>query len=74
MKEIIDEEQEKFKILNLRIEDIDKLKEEGNEIIETLVEYTNRSNEAAIQVKHVIDQSNFNANKIEEAKCKNKKE
>ena len=70
LKEIIDEEQEKLKILNLRIEDIDKLKEEGNEIIETLVEYTNRSNEAAIQVKHVIDQSNFNANKIEEASAK----
>lgn len=70
LKEIIDEEQEKLKILNLRIEDIDKLKEEGNEIIETLVEYTKRSNEAAIQVKHVIDQSNFNANKIEEASTK----
>ncbi|WP_353095066.1 methyl-accepting chemotaxis protein [Tissierella praeacuta] len=70
LKQIIDEEEEKLGILNLRIEDIDKLKEEGNEIIETLEEYTKRSNDAAVEVKQVIDQSNSNANKIEEASAK----
>ncbi|WMM24476.1 methyl-accepting chemotaxis protein [Tissierella sp. MB52-C2] len=70
LAQIIDEEQEKLEVLNLRVEDIDKLKEEGNEIIEILVEYTKRSNNAAIQVKNVIDQSNINASKIEEASIK----
>ena len=70
LKEIIDDEREKLKILNLRIEDIDKLKEEGNETIEILVEYTNRSNDAAMQVKDVIDQSSIDAFKIEEASIK----
>ncbi|WIV12349.1 methyl-accepting chemotaxis protein [Proteiniborus sp. MB09-C3] len=70
LKEIIDEEQENLKILNLRVEDIDNLKEEGNKIIEKLVEYTKKSNDATTQVKEVIEKSSFNANKIEEASAK----
>lgn len=70
LKEIIDEEHRQLQALNLRIEDIDRLKEEGNQIIEKLVVYTNKTNKEIIQVKHVIDQSNINATKIEEASSK----
>lgn len=70
LKETIDEERRKLAMLNLRIEDIDKHKEEGNEIIETLIEHTKKSNEGIQQVKNVIDQSYFNAGQIKEASTK----
>ncbi|MSU02051.1 methyl-accepting chemotaxis protein [Tissierella pigra] len=70
LKEIIDEERQGFKLLNSKVEDIDNLKREGNEIIDDLVEYTNRSNNSAIEVQKVIGKSNLSANKIEEASIK----
>ena len=70
LKEIIDEERQGFNLLNSKVEDIDNLKREGNEIIDDLVEYTNRSNNSAIEVQKVIGKSNLSANKIEEASIK----
>lgn len=70
LKEIIYEDQENLKVLNLRTEDIDNLKEEGNRIIEKLIEYTKENNEATAKLKEAIEQSSFNASKIEEASSK----
>ena len=70
LKEVIDSEQEKIRMLNSRIEDIDELKEDGTKIIEELVEYTRDSNEAVLHVKNVINQSSINAAKIEKASSK----
>lgn len=70
LKETIDEERRKLEMLNLRIEDIDKHKEEGNEIIEALIEHTQKSNDGIQQVKGVIDQSYLNAGQIKEASAK----
>lgn len=70
LKEIIYDEQESLKVLNSRVEDIDNLKEEGNMIIEKLIEYTRESNEATAKLKEVINQSSINASRIEEASSK----
>ena len=66
-------EEAKLNDLNIRMSHIDKLKEEGTEIIEKLISYSKKSNESAILVKKVMEESNFNVAKIEESSAKIKK-
>lgn len=73
LNEISRKEEENLKKLNDTMYNMDRLKEEGTEIIEKLIKYSKQNNKAASEVKEVMTQSNLNVSKIEEASAKIKK-
>lgn len=63
----IEENQQDLEKLNIAVNNIDALKDEGLEIIKDLVEKTKASNEAAIKIYEIILTTNKSAEKIESA-------
>lgn len=65
--QIIEEDQKHIKDLNVSTVEVDKLKNEGMEILNTLVKNTNINNEASKEIYDIIINTNESAEKIESA-------
>lgn len=65
--ELIEQDQQHIKVLNASADEVNKLKNEGLEILKNLVEATNLNNEASQEVQRIIVNTNESAEKIENA-------
>jgi len=64
---LVEQNQNYLKNLNNSTADVDKLKDEGFEILEELMKKTESSNKATVNVQNVINSTNESAEKIEAA-------